>query len=95
MVSGLFIFDFLILTEIFLDFDRKMFEMIHILPIYYSNFGQMGMGIDGLPPPRFKNNYTSIQNVFKINSCRKKMEHRVKAFDYFSILGEPKLFPKK
>ena len=41
MVSGIFIF----------DFDRKMIEIMPILPINSSNFAQMGMGIDGVAPP--------------------------------------------
>ena len=40
MVSGIFSFDFSILTKFFVDFDRKM------MPIYSSTFGRMaGYGI--------------------------------------------------
>ena len=40
MASGIFIF----------DFDQKIMEMMTILPIYFSIFGQMGKDIDGVAP---------------------------------------------
>ena len=49
MVSGIFISDF---VRFFSDFDQNMMEMMPILPIYSSTFGQM-MGIDGVPPDLF------------------------------------------
>ena len=47
MVSGIFIFNFYLF---FFDFNQNMMEMMPILPIYSSTFGQM-KGIDGVPPP--------------------------------------------
>ena len=41
----------------FFDFDRKMMKMMPVLPIYSSLFGQMGMGIDGVPPSPFLQNF--------------------------------------
>ena len=46
MVSGIFIFDF---DRFFSDFDQNMMEMMAIMPIHYSTFGQI-MGIDGVAP---------------------------------------------
>ena len=40
MISGIFIF----------DFDRKMMEIMHVLPTYSLTFGQMGMDFDGVAP---------------------------------------------
>ena len=40
----------MILTDFFFYFDQTMLEMMPILPIYFSTFGQMGMGIDGVAP---------------------------------------------
>ena len=47
MVSGIFSFDFSILTENVLYFDQQIMKM---MPIYSSTFGQMGMGIDWVAP---------------------------------------------
>ena len=56
MVSGIFIS---ILTDFFFDFDKNMMEMMPILPIYSSTFGQM-MGIDGVAPPPLHPNYLTL-----------------------------------
>ena len=48
VISGIYIFDF---DRFFSDFDQKVMEIMPILPIYCSNFGQMGICIDGVAPP--------------------------------------------
>ena len=62
MVSELFM-----LTDFF-DVDRKMMNMMPILPIYSSSFNRIGMGIDGVAPPPPKNlfvYYFTVENIQK------------------------------
>ena len=66
MVSGIFSFDLSILNKNGFYFDQKIMKMMPMMPISSSNFGKMGMCIQGvtpLPVPDYYNLIISLRVV--------------------------------